>query len=248
LSGFKLTTLVLCGFVASSCISSRSDLSEREFAARYADFKYCRVPVIEQSSQKSCGAAALACVLGYWLENEPPSEQQLLAKSPPQSEVGYPLLQLRDLARNQGVLSFAVSLDKDPMAQLSSHIARGRPVIVAADVPKGRYFTDGLPLIESLDRRSVPSPLPTAGVWKSHYLVVAGISSSEVLLMDPQYGLVTVARDQFESFWKKQVFAALICSGKPKEPTVAQTQEKPFNGAPPPGLFASTFILSSIER
>lgn len=221
LSGFKLTTLILCAIAAAGCVPDGGQLSEREFAARYGEFTYCKVPVIEQSSQKSCGAAALASVLGYWLENDPPSEAQLLAKSPPQSEVGYPILQLRDLARHQGVLAFAVNLDADPMTKLTNHLAKGRPVIVAANVPKGKYFVDDLPVIESLDRRSVPSPVPGVDAWKVHYLVVAGISPGEVLLMDPQYGLVTVKRDQFEFFWRGQGFAALICSAKPKEPAVA---------------------------
>lgn len=216
---------ILIAVLASGCVSIRKSDPEREFAARYVDFKYCKVPVVKQSSQRSCGAAALASVLGYWLEDGAPAEQQLLAESAPQSEAGYPLLQLRNLARDHGVLAFALTMESDPIGKLAAHIEKGRPVIVAVELPKGRYFQGGLPLIETFDRRVIQSPIPT-DAWKSHYVVVCGVSYGEVMLMDPQYGLVTTSKAEFEQFWKRQGYAALICSAVSDE-VRAQAESTP---------------------
>lgn len=217
MSQFQLTIFtLLTAFLVSGCVSVFDSDPDREFAARYSGFQYCKVPVVKQSSQRSCGAAVLASVLDYWLDEGAPAEPQLLEKSPPQSEVGYPLLQLRNIARNEGVLAFALTMEADPIETLAEHVKKGRPVIAAVELPKGRYFQGGLPLIETLDRRVMQSPVPTSA-WKSHYVVVCGVSYGEVLLMDPQYGLVTTSKTEFEQFWKRQGYAALVCSAVSEE-------------------------------
>ncbi|MEM7014720.1 MAG: cysteine peptidase family C39 domain-containing protein [Verrucomicrobiota bacterium] len=213
---FQIIPAFLIAAMLASCDTISPRQSDRDFGARYSDFEYCKVRVVEQSSQSSCGAAALSSVLAYWAPETAPTERQILTNTPPDKETGYPILQLRDIARKQGMLAFAVSLDSDPMAQLTKHISAGRPVIVAASVPKGRYFATDVPLIETLDRRSIPSPVPGGDPWKIHYVVVCGISADEVMLMDPQYGIVTVPSVSFEQFWKAQKNSALICSKRPE--------------------------------
>ena len=46
------------------CATSSPDTTgDAAFAARYADYTYCEVPQTKQSSQKSCGAAAMTSVI-----------------------------------------------------------------------------------------------------------------------------------------------------------------------------------------
>lgn len=191
---------------------------EAPLSQRFQNFDYCEVPEVKQGSQRSCGMAALASVLRYWKEDSTVSEKDLRKKYPPKSEVGYPLAQLKEIATEEGVLAFAVTLSQDPMAQLMSHLQKGRPVLVAAKVPKGRYFGENLPLVETLDRRVL---VGLGDPMKAHYLVVMGMSERDVLLMDPQYGHVRTSRTQFQQFWKEMGYAALITSAVPKGVEVA---------------------------
>jgi predicted double-glycine peptidase len=185
---------------------------------RIADFDYCKVPVVKQGSQRSCGMAALVSLLQYWKEDPSISEKSLRKKYPPKSDAGYPMAQLKDVAVQEGLLAFAVTLDREPVAQLMEHLRKGRPVLVAALVPKGRYFGDTLPLVETLDRRVL---VGLGNSMKHHYLVVMGMSGREVLLMDPQYGQVRTSRSQFQQFWKEMGYAALVTSAVPKGVEVA---------------------------
>jgi len=186
--------------------------ADRSFQKKYAAFDYCEVPRVRQSSERSCGMAALASLLRYWNEDETVSERELTSRYPPESKTGYPLAQLKEVAVNEGLLAFAVTLDRDPMNQLLGHLQKGRPVLVGAEVPKGRYFGEGLPLVETLDRRVVSG---LGDPLKHHYVVAMGASPRDMLLMDPQYGYVRITKSDFDQFWKGMNYAALITSAKP---------------------------------
>lgn len=194
-------------------LGGKASLSEK-----FGEFEYCKVPVVKQNSNHSCGMAALVSLLQYWKEDPSVSEKVLRKRYPPQSEMGYPMAQLKEIGTQEGLLAFAVTMNRDPMGQLLDHLGKGRPVLVAAKVPKGRYFGDKLPLVETLDRR-VLSGLGDA--MKHHYLVAMGMSAQEILLMDPQYGHVRTSRTQFEQFWKEMGYAALVTSAMPKGVKVA---------------------------
>lgn len=210
-----------CLFLLAGCatgpaipfLGGKASLSEK-----FGDFEYCKVPVVKQNSNHSCGMAALVSLLQYWKEDSSVSEKVLRKRYPPQSEMGYPMAQLKEIGTQEGLLAFAVTMNRDPMGQLMDHLGKGRPVLVAAKVPKGRYFGDKLPLVETLDRR-VLSGLGDA--MKHHYLVAMGMSAQEILLMDPQYGHVRTSRTQFEQFWKEMGYAALVTSAMPKGVKVA---------------------------
>jgi len=204
--------------ILSGCSSGPQLASDKSFAVEFLDFKYSKVPLVNQSEQRSCGAAALTSVIQYWTETGEVTESQLLASYPPESKEGYPLLQLRQMALDQDLLAFGVTLDRDPLTQLSEHLEKGRPVITALTLPRGRYFGDNLPVIETFDRRAI------AGFgerWKNHYVVVMGQSSRDYMLMDPQYGYVSLGKGDFLEYWKRQGYSALIVSAKPKGVQVA---------------------------
>lgn len=193
------------------CVTTPKSTDAGRFDKKYAGFQYCGVDAVKQSRQKSCGAAALTSVLNYWKLDSMPAytEKDILTKYPARSPEGYPLLQLREIAIDERFPAFAVSMSEDPWFKLNEHIGAGRPVLVAVRLPRGKYWGKELPLVETLDRRTVWA---SGNEWKSHYIVVMGSNYREVLVMDPQYGIVRIPRDQFLKFWKDESHAALIVS------------------------------------
>ena len=202
---------LLSALLLSSCITTAKSTSNDNFDKRYKGFEYCKIDAVKQSRQLSCGAAALTSVLNYWKEDSAPlyTEKDLITAHRSRGVDGYPLLQLREIALQQRFAAFAVTMSNDPLKKLTEHVSAGRPVIVACELPRGKYFGKSLPLIETLDRRAMWA---SDKEWKRHYLVVIGHSYNEILVMDPQYGIVRLPRDQFLHFWKQEKYAALIVS------------------------------------
>ncbi|MCB1100620.1 MAG: C39 family peptidase [Verrucomicrobiae bacterium] len=173
------------------------------------DFAYSEVDAVRQVSERSCGAAALACVLHYW--DKPIGVKELVEKYPMEGTIGYPILQLRRMAQTEGLLAFAMTTagTEHPTGKLNEQLDKGRPVIIAVECPYGRYFGKPVPVIESFDSRSVWN---VGQRWKAHYLVICGYSSDEYLVMDPAYGIVRVAKAQLLEFWRRTKHAALVCA------------------------------------
>ncbi len=211
--GFSLAILSAAAIALTGCLTTPKSTEGRNFQARYRGFNYCGVKAVKQSRQLSCGAAALTAVLNYWIEDDPArqpfEEKNLIAKYPAKSPEGYPILQLREMAIQEGFAAFALTMDRDPWNQLGEQIDNGRPVICAVNLPRGKYFGGSLPLVETLDRRTV---MTTGNEWKSHYVVAMGRTNDEILLMDPEYGIVRIGRDQFLHFWGLENHASLVCS------------------------------------
>lgn len=206
------TACLLAACLQSGCITGRvTSTRDEDFSEKYKGFRYCGLKAVKQSEQISCGAAALVSVINYWLPegSMPVQESAILGRYPIQSKEGYALLQLRDIAAAHGLTAFALSMEAKPWQQLVGHLSEGRPVIAAVRLPRGPYFGRKLPLVETLDRRTL---LSTGNEWKSHYVVIMGYTYQEVLLMDPQYGIVRVGRDEFLGFWRQEKYAALVCS------------------------------------
>ncbi len=208
------TALISAGlFFSTGCATSSPDSpTDAAFSQRYADYNYCEVPLTKQSGQKSCGAAALASVIHYWNPASPVTEPGLVKGHPPSSKQGYPLLQLKEVAEAEGLLAFALGMEREPLKQVLEHVAAGRPVIAALELPKGPYFGATVPVIETVDRRTVTG---LGDKTKAHYVVVMGASASRVLLMDPQYGYVDISQGEFVQFWKAMGYPALVCSERP---------------------------------
>lgn len=217
----SILTLSLPVFLGGCSSVEPKTTGDKAFAVEFLDFKYSKVPLVHQTEQESCGAAALASVIQYWSDDSgvTVTEPQLISDYPAYSKEGYPLLQLREIALDKDLLAFGVTLDKNPLNQLLEHVGKGRPVITAMTLPKGRYFSKDLPLIETFDRRAIMGP---GDRWKNHYVVVMGSSSGELLLMDPQYGYVSIGKGDFMEYWKQQGYSALIVSAKPQGVQVAK--------------------------
>ncbi len=200
----------------ASCTALHPSTKTPEFQKKLGDFAYSEVEAVKQTAQKSCGPACLSCVLKYW--EKPVSEPDLVAKYPAIGELGWSLAQLQRMAQAEGLLAFAVAMNKGGRgveAEVSSHLAKGRPVIAALYVPQGRYFGRALPVIETLDRRSF-HPFGAGEMWKHHYVVICGEKDGEYLVMDPAYGgIAPVQKGQLLNFWAGEKYAALLCSPMP---------------------------------
>jgi ABC-type bacteriocin/lantibiotic exporter with double-glycine peptidase domain len=88
-----------------------------------------------QTTDKDCGAAALAMVLTYWGRPSTPEE---IAAACPLSEEGSRAGNLRDLVRARGLKGYLIHGNLD---DLSNELGRRRPVIVGLVKP---YINGGL--------------------------------------------------------------------------------------------------------
>lgn len=206
---FRALALAIMALVSGvSCAAIDQNTLSEGFQGRYkADFTYAKVSTVKQSSQRSCGVACLTCVLNYW--DKPIKEKELRQKHAPLGEIGYPLVQLKKIALEEGMLAFAISMKRDPAGQLSRQLKAGRPVIAALQCPQGRYFGKPVPVIERIDRRTIWN---FGSQWKQHYVVVFGEGKDAYLIMDPAYGIVEVGRAEFLDFWSRSKHATLVCA------------------------------------
>jgi len=149
--------------------------------------------------------------MNYW-EQEADVEA-LESKYPAQSENGYPLLQLRRIATQEGLIAFALTMQDRPLDQISEQLENGRPVIAPVRLPRGRYFGKDLPVVGRLDATTVnPDKQLIGGNFKHHYVVIFGQSESQFLIMDPAYGIVKISKSEFTNYWGAEKNAALLCS------------------------------------
>jgi tetratricopeptide (TPR) repeat protein len=90
------------------------------------------VPFVRQEKD-TCGAAALAMVMGYWGREV---EHREIAEALVESELrGIRGSRLAEFARGRGLEAIAFAGD---MVILRDHLARGRPLVVALDAGRGR--------------------------------------------------------------------------------------------------------------
>jgi predicted double-glycine peptidase len=205
-----LALAIAMGWVG--CASLPQSTTDARFQKKYGHFTYCEVKAVIQTTAASCGAACLACVGAYWEKEW--TEASVMASRPAASPAGYSLSELQAISASQGLAAYGIAMNQRPegaTAALSGHLKAGRPVIIAVECPVGRYFGAPLPLIETLDRRSF-HPLHLGKVSKKHYVVVCGESSEAWLVMDPCYGLGSVAKQSLLDWWRAGEWAALIAS------------------------------------
>ncbi len=90
------------------------------------------VPFVPQEKD-TCGAAALAMVMGYWGQD---ASHQAIASALVENELhGIRGSRLADFAREHGMTAVAFIGE---MAVLPAHLAKGRPLVLAIDAGRGR--------------------------------------------------------------------------------------------------------------
>jgi ABC-type bacteriocin/lantibiotic exporter with double-glycine peptidase domain len=126
------------------------------------------VPFVAQEKD-TCGPAALAMVMAYW---EHPVEHDALARELGAAELrGVAGSRLAEAARSRGMTAVAYEGDD---AQLRAFVGRGRPLVVAWDMGRGRF----------------------------HNVVVVGFEGDDVVVHDPARGPTRrVAGKTFAARW-----------------------------------------------
>jgi predicted double-glycine peptidase len=202
---------VILFLALSGCAAMPQDTDEVSFKKKYKGFDYCKVKVVKQVREDSCGTACLTSLLNYW-EIET-TEQQILSEFPKREGKGHSILELKDIAISKGLFAYAFSMKDKPEEQLKSQIQQGRPVICAMRFPRNLYFGKCVPLYGPIYRWLVWE----LGPRKNHYVVVFGLKKDEFLIMDPVHGFVALSHRHFHSCWSEKGYAVLLCARKTVE-------------------------------
>jgi ABC-type bacteriocin/lantibiotic exporter with double-glycine peptidase domain len=138
--------------------------------------------LIRQSSDRDCGAAALAAMLRHWSVASTPVE--ILRAVPIRPGQGIAIGALRNYARQKGLAAFVI---QGELADLIKEVGLNRPVLVG------------------LMQRHGGSAL-------AHFEIVAGINqiTRRVLLLDPARGLSEDGFDGFAAEWGAAGRPALV--------------------------------------
>ena len=143
-------------------------------------------PVVVQSERSDCGLAALAMVAGAWGRHW--TLDDLTHRLPP-GKKGVQLGKLRDLARERGLVAYAV---KGSFDDLRKELAAGRPVLLGLVLP--------------FDRNNN----------LNHYEVAVAMNPADdtVVTRDPATGeLMKRQRKVLDLEWKHAGYATLVVVG-----------------------------------
>lgn len=143
-------------------------------------------PQVRQQGRYDCGAAALAMMAGRW--NVPLSLPEATAALPAASAKGTRLGDLRAVARERGLLAFAIAGDR---ATLVHELEARRPVVVGLLLPYGK-------------REVLP-----------HYEVVIAVhpARDEFVTINPTRGHRVRRWADLDAEWKPAGRAALVVVG-----------------------------------
>jgi len=129
------------------------------------------VPFFRQE-KNGCGAASLAMVAHYWRPGAAPDHSAIYAKLIDAERKGIALSAMKQYLEEIGFQAFTL---RGEWADLTSHLSKGRPIIVA--LKAGR------------------SP-------RLHFAVLTGVDERHVWLNDPtRKGAQQTQRERFEKQW-----------------------------------------------
>jgi len=169
----RLATTLLLGVLLTGCLYQGAATSVDEQQLRSdRNAVHVRVPLVRQTGDKDCGAAAVASILGFWGETVGQEAIRLGTRTPADQPIAAGALQ--EYLSQRGYENFLVV---GTIHDLRRELARGRPVLVGMLKP---YVGDQ---------------------WFSHYEVVVGISPKHVYTMNPARGLEQYPTQGFEREW-----------------------------------------------
>ena len=144
------------------------------------------VPLIRQSSEHGCGAAALAMVMQRW--GVPSSDADIARDIPGGERGGIPAGALRDLARQKGLRAFLV---RGTEADLMREVTSDRPVLVG--------------LVQRYTNRSY-----------AHYEVIVGLNqrTHQILMLDPGRGMREDDFVTFATEWEGAGWLTLVVGSR----------------------------------
>lgn len=202
---FLLFSLTASIFL-QGCGSLPMSTDEPAFQRRYGDFTYCDVEGVKQSGRYTCGPACLSSVLTYW--DVEASEERIVQEYPSPDRRQYLLFELRSIAEAEGLKAYVVSLDTQPRREIEDQLSKGRPLICAVRLPGGLPLFDGVPILGDSCRALAWA----LNLRKDHFVVVAGWTPQEVLVMDPSHGFTVLSWRRFQAAWSQMKYACLLIS------------------------------------
>ncbi len=132
------------------------------------------VPYVRQVSEKGCGAACLAMVLGHWGSGSP--VDSIESECGGAGQDGIKASALREAAKRRGLSAY---LFQGSVTDLEHELSRGRPVIVGVAKPHGDGFTAHFEVVVGLHRRR-----------------------ERIAMLDPAVGLMCDSLAGFENEWR----------------------------------------------
>ena len=179
--GITAAALLLGGCYRGSARSVSASDVRREDGWTLVD----GVPLIRQSNEHGCGAAALAMMLQRW--GVASSDVDVAREIPGGEQGSIAAGALRDVARHKGLRAFLI---RGTDADLARELALHRPVMVG--------------LVQRYTSRSY-----------AHYEVVVGINqrTRRVLMLDPGRGLREDDLVAFASEWEGAGWLTLVVVG-----------------------------------
>lgn len=129
----KAAALLLAALASGGCaayLGSARNFDPAEFSRDPRWLRAGDVPLVLQRSERDCGAAAAAMVLGHWGRNV--SLEKLSAGLPDDPDRGYKASDLKALLETERLRAFVVS---GKVEHLVEQLSRGRPAIVGLVKP-----------------------------------------------------------------------------------------------------------------
>ena len=155
------------------------------------------VPIVAQTDKYSCGRACLASVALYY--EVPFTTVEEVTLSGAQREEAWAAAELVRAAESFGLVAFGYEGSFD---DLKDNIQKNRPVITLLDTPPK---VANYPAFEWIVETS------TTAVSQPHWVVVLGLGhNEEVIIHDPNKGLLTMSRKTFDKQWQKQSRVAVL--------------------------------------
>lgn len=138
----------------------------------------------KQSEDYACGIASLTSILNYWGKTNS-NESSILKEFPPSSDIGYSLVELKNIAKSNGLEAFILKGDLD---FLKEQVLLGRPLLVPI------WISDGW--IVAFNQ------LEILGGARNHYVVVYGFFEDKFVVMDPDKGVRSITTKKFQKMWE----------------------------------------------
>jgi ABC-type bacteriocin/lantibiotic exporter with double-glycine peptidase domain len=163
------------------------------------------LPPVAQAGDNDCGYASMASVALY-LKVDP----KLLASGLVPETFRDRQMAAADLMKMANMLELEAFGYQGDLEDLQKNVTKGRPVLTLLNHPPrlGRY-----PGLEWwADLAALPFTIP-------HWVVVVGFDGDgDVVLHDPNKGLISMNRSEFADHWKKRSHVAVLVVAKAAVP------------------------------
>lgn len=208
--------------LTSCAVAPVESITDQRIRDQIASATLVNVAFVQQTSQQSCGVAALTAMANYWGVDI--LEKDLLRAFPKEpSSSGYSIGELKTIAKTLGLHAFAFPSKED---FIKEQISLGRPVIVPLRKRYEFKKLKNIPLLGSIYGR-----LSKRFARRyDHYVVLTGFDENGVWMMDPANGIQYVRTEDFKAMWtphKKTVLLVAKSGGSKESGIIYSNSDQP---------------------